>query len=166
MRFLRVACDSLIGSGKLFYNHECGGGESCKFKKLKNQELDESSRRHPEKRQAAEDQTLPLWLWAAYGHRYWTRIKFLVLKSLTSDFLFFYWPSYGSMIFRLNKQGLLKKQNSCGNDDLMCLHVHYSKSNEFLNMLCSTGKKQVFHCSLDCQFEHTQNIMKYLTFVK
>lgn len=70
------------------------------------------------------------------------------------------------MIFQLAERGLLKKQNSGADDDLMCLHVHYSKSNGFLNMLCSAGKKQVFQCSLDCQLEHNTKIMEYLTFVK
>lgn len=49
MRFSEATRFLLIGSGKLFHDHQRGSGESNKLKKLKNQELDESSRSHPEK---------------------------------------------------------------------------------------------------------------------
>lgn len=150
MRSLGCLPCVLKGGGKLFHNHKRGDTESHKLEQLKDEELDEFSRNHPEVGRAPRGQTLPFWLWAAYGHRYSTGIKFLALESLTSEFLFFYWPSYGSMIVQLNNRGLLKEQSSGGRDHFMCLHIHYEKSNQLQNMLQSKQRKQVCPCCFYC----------------
>lgn len=144
MRFARCTPCALIGIGKLFHYHQRGDREGSKLKELKEQQLHQSPRSHPGRASTWGPDAPTMTGSGIWTHRHWTGIKFLVLESLTSDFLFFYWPSYGSVIFQLNNRGLLKKQSSCGSDHLMCLHIRYYKSNEFQNMLWSIGKSGVF----------------------
>ena len=124
MSFVGCTTCALVGISKLFHYHQRGDRESSKLKQLKNQQLHESSGSHPGRGERL-GQRLSLTASSIWEHRHWPGIKFLVLESLTGDFLFFYWPSYGSMNFQLNNRGLLKKQRSCGSDHLMCLHIRY-----------------------------------------